>query len=257
MPEFEGKTAVVTGGASGIGRAIVEQLADAGATVAIWDQDPDAARQAADQVNRGGGRAAAFDCDVSDLSRVQAAADQTASQLGTPTLLVNNAGVSHVGRLGDTPPQDFDRLYRINVQGVYHVLHTLVPGMAEAGPSAIVNLASIASLTGVRDRFAYSMTKGAVLTMTYSVAIDYLSDGIRCNCVCPARVHTPFVDRYLAQHYPGQEEEMHRQLSAYQPIGRMASPQEVARLVKFLLSDDASFITGAAYPLDGGVLHAR
>jgi NAD(P)-dependent dehydrogenase (short-subunit alcohol dehydrogenase family) len=122
------------------------------------------------------------------------------------------------------------------------------------GGGVILNMASIASLIGLLDRFAYSMTKGAVLTMTRSIAIDYMKKNIRCNCICPARVHTPFVDRYITQNYPGREQEMFRQLSEYQPIGRMGNPQEVAQLALYLCSDEASFVTGQAYPIDGGVL---
>ena len=123
------------------------------------------------------------------------------------------------------------------------------------GHGVILNLASLASLTAVKDRFAYSKSKGAVLTMTYSVAEDFIKKGIRCNCVCPARVHTPFVDGYLAKYYPGNEKKMFDELSAYQPIGRMAKPDEIAALVLYLCSDEASFISGVAYPIDGGVMN--
>jgi NAD(P)-dependent dehydrogenase (short-subunit alcohol dehydrogenase family) len=128
--------------------------------------------------------------------------------------------------------------------------------MLRQGGGVIVNMASIASLIGIPDRFAYSMTKGAVLTMTKSIAVDYVKRGIRCNCICPARVHTPFVDGYLAANYPGREEEMYRVLSEYQPIGRMGTPEEVAALALYLCSNEASFVTGQAYPIDGGVLMA-
>jgi 2-keto-3-deoxy-L-fuconate dehydrogenase len=167
-------------------------------------------------------------------------------------VLVNNAGIAHIGTVLTTSPEDLDRLYAVNVRGVYHGLHFGVARMEVQGKGAIVNLASIAAKVGIPDRFAYSMTKGAVLTMTLSVARDFVKKGIRCNCVCPARVHTPFVDGFLQKNYPENREEMFATLSAAQPIGRMGQPEEVAALVAFLCSDEAAFITGAAYDLDGG-----
>jgi NAD(P)-dependent dehydrogenase (short-subunit alcohol dehydrogenase family) len=156
-----------------------------------------------------------------------------------------------------TSPDDLDRIYRVNVKGVYHGLHYGVPKLLESGGGAIVNLASVVSKIALADRFAYSMSKGAVLTMTLSVARDFIARGIRCNCVCPARVHTPFVDGFLAKNYPGCESEMFAQLSAAQPIGRMGRPEEVAGLVAYLCSDEAAFVTGSAYDIDGGVTLLR
>ena len=169
---------------------------------------------------------------------------------------MNNAGIAHVGTIEQTRPEDLDRLYAVNVRGVFLCSKAAVTIMLQHGGGVIVNMASIASLVGVPERFAYSMTKGAVLTMTMSIALDYVKRGIRCNCICPARVHTPFVDGYLAKHYPGREAEMMRTLSEYQPIGRMGTPEEVAYLALYLCSDEASFVTGQAYPIDGGVLVA-
>jgi NAD(P)-dependent dehydrogenase (short-subunit alcohol dehydrogenase family) len=171
-------------------------------------------------------------------------------------ILVNNAGVAHVGTVETTSEEDFDRLYRVNVKGVFLCSRAAVPIMVRQGGGIILNMASVASLVGIPDRFAYSMTKGAVHTMTMSIAIDYVKQRIRCNCICPARIHTPFVDQYLAKHYAGREDEVFRQLSAYQPIGRMGTPEEVAHLALYLCSDEASFVTGQAYPIDGGVLVA-
>jgi NAD(P)-dependent dehydrogenase (short-subunit alcohol dehydrogenase family) len=203
-----------------------------------------------------GGSASAVPCDVADAGGVIAAFEQVDAAHGRVDILVNNAGIAHVGTIQQTTPQDLDRLYGVNVRGVYLCARAAIEIMLREGGGVIVNMASIASLIGIPDRFAYSMTKGAVLTMTKSIAVDYVKRGIRCNCICPARVHTPFVDGYLAANYPGREEEMYRVLSEYQPIGRMGTPEEVAALALYLCSNEASFVTGQAYPIDGGVLMA-
>jgi NAD(P)-dependent dehydrogenase (short-subunit alcohol dehydrogenase family) len=167
-------------------------------------------------------------------------------------ILVNNAGVSHIGNVEGTSEADFDRLVRVNIKGFYNCMHAVVGHMKDKGGGVILNMASIAGSSGLADRFAYSMSKGAVIAMTYSVARDYLGHNIRCNCVSPARVHTPFVDDYLRKNYPGREQEMFDKLAKSQPIGRMAEPKEVASLALFLCSDEAAFITGVDYPIDGG-----
>ena len=177
-----------------------------------------------------------------------------AAEIGRLDILVNNAGIAQVGTIEQTSPDDLDRLYAVNVRGVFLCSKAAVEIMLPQGHGVILNMASIASLVGVPERFAYSMTKGAVLTMTMSVAIDYVKRGIRCNCICPARVQTPLVDGYLRQNYPGREAEMRRVLEQYQPIGRMCTPEEVAALALYLCSDEAAFVTGQAYPIDGGVL---
>ena len=155
-----------------------------------------------------------------------------------------------------TEPEDLDKVYDVNVKGVYHCLVEGVVAMKQGGGS-IVNMASIASSIGIPDRFAYSMSKGAVLMMTRSVACDYLKDSIRCNCISPARVHTPFVDRFLEKNYPGREAEMMKNLSATQPIGRMGQPDEIASLAVYLASDESSFVTGSDYEIDGGFLNLK
>jgi NAD(P)-dependent dehydrogenase (short-subunit alcohol dehydrogenase family) len=188
---------------------------------------------------------------VTDAASVRKAMTDAVAELGRLDILVNNAGIAHVGRLDTTSEEDFERVYQVNVRGVYVCCKEAVEIMKAAGGGVIVNLASIASLVGIEDRFAYSMSKGAVLSMTRSIAVDYLTESIRCNCVCPARVHTPFVDRFIADSYPGREREMFEQLSKSQPIGRMGTPDEVAALVLYLSSDEAAFVTGAAYPIDG------
>jgi NAD(P)-dependent dehydrogenase (short-subunit alcohol dehydrogenase family) len=250
---LDGKHAVVTGAGSGIGRAIAETLAGQGARISVLERDEDAGGETAERIRGAGGEADVIGCDVSSAASVSAAFDRVAERARID-ILVNNAGVSHVGTVVSTGEADMDRLYAVNVKGVYLCSQAAIPRMLEAGGGVILNLASIASLIGLVDRFAYSMTKGAVLTMTRSIAVDYVRQGIRCNCVCPARVHTPFVDGYLRDSYPGREQEMFKQLSEYQPIGRMAEPEEVAALALYLCSDEASFVTGQAYPIDGGVL---
>lgn len=250
---FNGKTAVVTGAGSGIGQAIAMRFASEGAHVQVLDVNSDAAEQTAKAIVEQDGSAVAWTCDVTDGQQVEQVMQGIVDQAGQLDILVNNAGVASIGSLTATSPEEMDRVYQVNVRGVYLCLHSAVPHMIKQGSGVILNLASIASLVGIKDRFAYSMSKGAVLTMTYSVAIDYIDQGIRCNCICPARIHTPFVDGYLKKHHAGNEDEVFEKLSKYQPIGRMGTPDEVAALAAFLCSDDAAFITGAAYPLDGGV----
>jgi NAD(P)-dependent dehydrogenase (short-subunit alcohol dehydrogenase family) len=191
---------------------------------------------------------------VTDAASVGAAFARIEGGAGRLDILVNNAGIAHIGTVESTTEADLDRIYAVNVKGVHLCSQAGVPMMLRGGGGVILNLASIASLIGLTDRFAYSMSKGAVLAMTRSIAVDYVKQGIRCNCVCPARVHTPFVDGFLRDAYPGREQEMFKELSEYQPIGRMAEPEEVAALALYLCSDEASFITGQAYPIDGGVL---
>jgi NAD(P)-dependent dehydrogenase (short-subunit alcohol dehydrogenase family) len=248
-----GKHALVTGGGSGIGRAVAVRLAAEGAEVNILEMRADAGEETAGLIRAAGGIARVVTGDVSSTESMRAAFDQVAKL----DVLVNNAGISHVGNVVDTTAEDLDRIYSVNVRGVYHGLHFGVPKLIAAGGGAIVNLASIVSKIAVSDRFAYGMSKGAVLTMTLSVARDFIDRRIRCNCVCPARVHTPFVDGFLAKNYPGQEKEMFAKLSAAQPIGRMGRPEEIAVLVAFLCSDDAAFITGSAYDIDGGATLLR
>ena len=254
MFELTGKRAVVTGGGSGIGEAISLLFGRQGAHVGILDVDGAAAERTAAKIRDAGGRAEGLACDVSDGRQVEQTFAALAQTTGRIDILVNNAGISHIGTVVSTAEEDFDRLYRVNVKGVYLCAHEVVPVMLQQGGGVILNMASIAALVGVVDRFAYSMTKGAVHTMTLSMAVDYVKHNIRCNCICPARIHTPFVDQYLARTYPGREQEVFRQLSAYQPIGRMGTAEEVAYLALYLCSDEAAFVTGQAYPIDGGVL---
>jgi 2-keto-3-deoxy-L-fuconate dehydrogenase len=252
--DLSGKTAVVTGGASGIGAAIVRLFARQHAHVVVLDRDGVAGARIAHDVEAEGGRADAIVCDVSSSTDVTRAFDAIAANHPRIDILVNNAGIAHVGTIERTTEEDLDRLYAVNVKGVFLCARAALKIMLRQGGGVLLNMASIASLVGLPDRFAYSMSKGAVLTMTMSVAVDYVKQNIRCNCICPARIHTPFVDNYVAQNYAGREAEVMQQLSAYQPIGRMGTPEEVAHLALYLCSDEASFVTGQAYPIDGGVL---
>jgi len=250
--KLTGKLAVVTGGSNGIGLEIATLFAKQGATVAIMDLQ--GAQEAAAKLSKeiAGIKVEGFSCDVADEASVEGVF-QKISALGRIDILVNNAGVGHVGDLLATDGDAMDRMYKVNVKGVFHCLKSGVSRMLADGKGGVVcNLASIASLIGIPDRFAYQMSKGAVLTMTYSTAVDYVKKGIRCNAICPGRVHTPFVDNFLAKNYPGKEQEMFARLSNTQPLGRMGKPEEVAALALFLCSDEALFINGVAVPVDGG-----
>lgn len=244
-----GRVAIVTGGGSGIGQAIAQRFARAGARVAILDVAD--ASATVETIAAAGGEAIALSCDVTRQDAVDDAFAAVTARLGALDVLVNSAGISHFGTAANTSEEDFDRVYAVNVKGVYNSLRAGVRGMLGRG-GAILNIASVASTIGIADRFAYSMSKGAVLTMTLSVARDYIAEKIRCNCVSPGRVHTPFVDGFLARTYPGREKEIFSQLSSTQPIGRMGRPDEIAELSLYLCSDASTFVTGSNFPIDGG-----
>lgn len=260
MPQdfrLDGKTAVTTGAGSGIGQAIARRFARAGASVYLFDIRLDRVQETAQLIAADNSPSAVpVACDVTDAAATQREFQHIAASRRLD-ILVNSAGISHIGRLDSTTEEDFDRLFRVNVKGIFLCMQAALGPMRSAGGGVILNLASIAATAGLPDRFAYSMTKGAVLSMTLSVARDYIGDNIRCNAISPARVHTPFVDAYLRDNYPGREEEMFAKLSQSAPIGRMASPDEVASLALYLCSDQASFITGADVPLDGGFFNLR
>ncbi|MBO9571089.1 MAG: glucose 1-dehydrogenase [Chitinophagaceae bacterium] len=249
MFSLTGKTAIVTGGGSGIGRAISTVFAQQGAKVYILDLDEAGASSTVNEIKKSGGDAVFLKCNVASYSDVKEVIDSIPSI----DIVVNNAGIAHIGTAETTSEADFERLISVNIKGVYHIVQNAIPKLKVNG-GVILNLASIASTVALADRFAYSMTKGAVVGMTLSIAKDYLKDKIRCNCISPARVHTPFVDGFLAKNYPGKEEEMFKKLSATQPIGRMAKPEEIAYLALYLCSDEASFVTGCDYPIDGGFI---
>ena len=253
---LQNKTALITGGGSGIGEAIAQTFANQDAKVFIIDQNLDAANKTVEKINKKGLSAKAYKCDVSNNKNVSNVINEI-SKTSTIDILINNAGIAHVGNIEACEEKDLDHLYEVNIKGVYNCTRAIIPFMVKNKNGCIINLTSIASSVGIKDRFAYSMSKGAVLTMTYSIASDYINDNIRCNCISPARVHTPFVDGFIRKNYPGQEKKMFENLSKTQPIGRMGTPQEIADLALYLSSDEASFITGSNFPIDGGFVKLK
>jgi NAD(P)-dependent dehydrogenase (short-subunit alcohol dehydrogenase family) len=256
MFSLEGRVAVVTGGASGIGRAIAELFAAHGARIHVVDLKEDLSESVAEVIRGLGGSANVHGCDVSDQQSVERIFAKIMADEPID-ILVNSAGIPHVGRLENTSEEDLDKIYRVNVKGTYHCMRACIEPMKRNRRGVILNLASIAGSAGLPDRFAYSMSKGAVVAMTYSVARDYLAFNIRCNCISPARVRTPFVESFVRQHYPGRENEMLENLNRSQPLGRMGDPCEVAAMALFLCSNEAGFVTGSDYPIDGGFLSLR
>jgi 2-keto-3-deoxy-L-fuconate dehydrogenase len=250
MFSLKNKNAVITGAASGIGKAVTILFAKQGATVHLLDMNEDGLNNVLAEIEISNGSALKHIGNVT----VQKEIKLIFEKIGNVDILVNCAGISNIGKADTTCEEDFDKVYAVNVKGMYNCLHEAIPSMKKNGAGVIINMASIANNVGIPDRFAYSMSKGAVLGMTLSVAKDYLSDNIRCNCVSPARVHTPFVDNFLAKTYPGQEKEMFDKLSKTQPIGRMGLPEEIANLILYLCSDEAGFVTGCDYPIDGGFI---
>ena len=251
---LDGKSAVVTGAGSGIGRAIAMKFAANGATVHLFDLNLGDAESVAAEIAKSGGSATPWLCDVSDHGQTGSVFKKLFER-SRLDILVNNAGISQIGNVETTAEADFDRILRVNVKGYYNCIFASVGHMKANGGGVILNMASVAGSTGLADRFGYSTSKGAVIAMTYSVARDYVVHGVRCNCISPARVHTPFVDSYLRKNYPGREPEMFDKLAKTQPIGRMGEPEEVAALALFLCSSAAGFITGVDYPIDGGFLN--
>jgi len=249
---LKNKVAIVTGGGSGIGKAISKTLAQQGAYVHILELNADNGTITKNEIEQDGGLAEIHACNVANQEDVINVINKISKE-HTINILINSAGVAHIGNIEKTAEADFDRIYNVNVKGVYNCIFSAIPHMKKQG-GVIINMASVAGSVAVSDRFAYSMSKGATLTMTYSVARDYMDYGIRCNAISPARIHTPFVDGFLKANYPGKETEMFDKLSKAQPIGRMGTPQEVADLALYLCSDEASFITGTDFPIDGGFI---
>lgn len=252
MFDLEGKITVITGAGSGIGKAIAERFAAQKSKVYLLDLNEQALVETTQGIAAAGGKAKSMTCNVVDQSGVVTIFDQIAASEKRIDILVNSAGIAHIGKLETTSEKDFDRILNVNVKGVYNAMFAAISHMKKQGGGVILNLASVAASLGLSDRFAYSMSKGAVLSMTLSVAKDYIGDNIRCNCISPARVHTAFVDGFLKANYPGREQEMFDKLSKTQPIGRMGKPSEIAALALYLCSDEAGFVTGCDYPIDGG-----
>jgi len=250
MFNLTNKKALITGGGSGIGRAIALLFAKQGAEVHIIELNKESGQAVAGEIQTAGGVAIVHGCDVTNQQQVK----EVFSRIGPHDILINNAGIAHVGKATTTSEEDFDRVMNVNVKGVYNCLFASIPLMKEHGGGVILNLGSIAGHVGLADRFVYTAAKGAVMAMTMSVAKDYLNENIRCNSISPARVHTPFVDGFIAKNYPGREQEMFDKLSKSQPIGRMAKPDEIAAMALYLCSDEASFLTGCDYAIDGGFI---
>lgn len=251
---LEGKVSVITGAASGIGRAIATVFARQGSYVHLLDTNSTGLSELVESLTIDGNKARSHRVDVADQKQMISIIDGIQSE-SPINILVNNAGIGFVGNLEQTSEADFDRLYQVNVKGVYNGMYACVPHMKQNRGGVILNMASVVASVGIPERFGYTMTKGAVVMMTYSVALDYIKDDIRCNSISPARVHTSLVDDYLAKNYPGKEKEVFEQLAKTQPIGRMAKPEEVAHLALYLCSDEAAFITGSDFPIDGGFIH--
>jgi NAD(P)-dependent dehydrogenase (short-subunit alcohol dehydrogenase family) len=250
MFNLNNKSVVITGGGSGIGKAMSVLFAKQGARVHIIELNDEAGSDTVNEIAAGNGKAFNYTCDVSHQQQVI----DTFGKIGKIDILINNAGIAHIGRADNTSEADFDRIYNVNIKGVYNCLFAAIPLMKLNGGGVILNTASVAAHVGITDRFAYSTSKGAIHAMTLSVARDYLPDHIRCNSISPARIHTPFVDGFIAKNYAGQEAEIFEKLSKTQPIGRMGKSEEVAALALYLCSDEAGFITGCDYPIDGGFI---
>src|SRR5258708_9155250 len=254
MFRLDNKVALVTGAGSGIGEAIVRLYAEQGAHVIIGDIQVEAASRVATSIQENGGSATALAFDVADEAQVQTTIQEIASKMGRLDILFNNAGVSHVGNLLETSVDDWERVMRVNARGVFLCAREGVRQMLEQSPAGgvIINMASVAGMIAVDRRVPYGASKGAVLALTRSIAIDYAMQGIRCNAICPGTVHTPFVEGFLARNFAGSEDAERQKLHARQPIGRMGRPDEIAKAALYLASDEAAFVTGSPLVIDGG-----
>ena len=253
---LNGKRAIITGSASGIGKAIASTFARAGAEVMLVDISVEGGQNAEQEIKSSGSKATFYELDICQYEQVESVIRQISSS-GNIDILVNNAGIAHVGNIEQTEPDDFEKVMSVNVSGMFHCIKSCIPVMRAQGHGVILNIASTVATVAIPDRLAYTTSKGAVLMMTYSVALDYVAENIRCNAISPGRVHTPFVEGFIAKNYPGKEKEMFKKLSSDHPIGRMAKPQEIANTALFLCSDEASYITGSNYEVDGGFVNLR
>ena len=248
---LKNKVVIITGGSSGIGRAISILFAQQGAEVHIFDLQSPLSDETISEVKQFNKSSNFHPVDITNETLVL----DEINSLEKIDILINNAGIAQIGNVENTSSEDFQKIFDVNVKGAFNCIKAVIPHMVSHKSGVILNMASVASSVGIPDRFGYSMTKGAIKSMTQSIAKDYISKGIRCNCISPARVHTPFVDGFIEKNYPNNQDEMFKKLSASQPIGRMARPIEIAHLALYLCSDEASFATGCDYPLDGGFLH--
>jgi NAD(P)-dependent dehydrogenase (short-subunit alcohol dehydrogenase family) len=243
MPfRLDGKHALVTGGASGIGEAVCRVFSQAGASVIVADINKAQAEALAIQLPNG----SSIECDITNEVSVKTAF----GSIDKLDILVNNAGIGLVGDVQDTELSDFQRLFRVNVEGTFLVTKYAVP-LLSASQGAIVNIGSVAGLVGVKKRFAYCATKGAVVAMTRQLAVDYPTQ-FRVNCVCPGTVDTPFVEAYLEKYHKHEKEQVRTQLNQRQPVGRLGKPMEIANLALYLASEEAAFVNGSVVTIDGG-----
>ena len=248
---LENKVVIITGGSSGIGRAISILFAQQGAEVHIFDLQSQLSEDTISEVQQFNKNSRFHPVDITNEQLVL----DEINALNVIDILINNAGIAQIGNVENTSSGDFQKIFDVNVKGAFNCIKAVIPTMVKNKSGVILNMASVASSVGIPDRFGYSMTKGAIKSMTQSIAKDYISKGIRCNCISPARVHTPFVDGFIQKNYPNNQKEMFEKLSASQPIGRMAKPIEIAHLALYLCSDEAAFITGCDYPIDGGFIY--
>lgn len=250
MFDLHGKVALITGAASGIGEAIAHTFARQGAFVYVSDLDSEAGEKVTEQIRTDTGRAEFLKLDVSDDRACFETAAVVHRDQGQLDILVNNAGIGHVGNIQQTTADDLDRLYGVNIRGMFNLTKSFIPKMIERKHGVIVNMSSVGGVAAVKERIAYCITKFAVVGFTKCLALDHALDGIRANCICPGRVETPFVKARIAE-YPDPEK-AYREMAATQALGRMGTPEEIAAAALYLASDEAAFVTGSALMIDGG-----
>ena len=250
MFRLDSKVALITGAGSGIGASIAEMFARAGANVFVADRDEVSGRKVAEAIRTAMGKADFVSLDVTSEQQCEQAQQTVREKFGRLDVLVNNAGIGHVGTMLQTTGADLDRIYAVNVRGMFNVTKVFLPGMIERKYGVVINMASIGGVVAVRDRLAYTTSKFAVVGFTKALALDHALEGIRCNCICPGRVETPFVKARLKE-YPDPEK-AYREMASTQALGRMAQPNEIAAAALYLASDESAFVTGTDFIIDGG-----